>query len=198
MPASTTQMPFSPMTRCVLATPVSSVRILQRVVSRGGVNHRATRQVGRLTRTSTHHRMQRRRARRGYYPEKEDPRRSKTRLPGRPTRARRPSGSRGRIDRRADRAPKNRMPITPPATLNVTASIRKLEHDVASPGANRLANTDLARAFGHETSIMFMIPMPPTRSEMAAMDPRKSVRISEIWLRTPRMSFWLMTVKSSC
>ncbi len=48
-----------------------------------------------------------------------------------------------------------------------------------------------------ETSMMFMMPMPPTNSEMPAMMPRKMVSTLVIWLSAPISSAWLRMVKSS-
>src|SRR5437764_29289 len=41
------------------------------------------------------------------------------------------------------------------------------------------------------TSMMFMIPMPPTTSEMAAIEPSRMVRVWVIWPTVLRMSCWL-------
>jgi hypothetical protein len=43
---------------------------------------------------------------------------------------------------------------------------------------------------------MFMIPMPPTSSEIAAIAPRNSVSIWVVWVTLSRMSCWLITLKS--
>jgi hypothetical protein len=47
------------------------------------------------------------------------------------------------------------------------------------------------------TSMMFMIPMPPTTSEMPAMAPSSKVNVPAIWLKVLRKSCWLWMVKSS-
>ena len=45
--------------------------------------------------------------------------------------------------------------------------------------------------------MMFMMPIPPTASEMPAMPPRKMVRVSATSVAAARVSCWLVTVKSS-
>ena len=48
-----------------------------------------------------------------------------------------------------------------------------------------------------ETSMMFMTPMPPTSSEMAAMPVRPMVRTSVIWVKLERSCSWVVTEKSA-
>ena len=65
---------------------------------------------------------------------------------------------------------------------------QELPEDVA-----RLAPTALRMPISRvrsvtDTSMMFMMPMPPTSSEMPAMAPRKMVSTLVIWSKTPRMS----------
>ncbi len=48
-----------------------------------------------------------------------------------------------------------------------------------------------------ETSMMFMIPIPPTSSEMPAMPPRKMVSTPVIVVAVARKFCWVKTVKSS-
>ena len=48
-----------------------------------------------------------------------------------------------------------------------------------------------------ETSMMFMIPIPPTTSEMPAIEPSRIVKVCVIWLKVARKSSWLWIVKSS-
>ena len=48
-----------------------------------------------------------------------------------------------------------------------------------------------------DTSMMFMMPMPPTTSEMDAIAARKSVRIDVILPRSERTSCCVSIVKSS-
>ena len=47
-----------------------------------------------------------------------------------------------------------------------------------------------------ETIMMFMMPMPPTRSEMPAMLPRRIVSIVVCWVTVSRRLVRLLTVKS--
>ena len=65
----------------------------------------------------------------------------------------------------------------------------------------RLAPTALRRPTSRVrsvtlTSMMFMMPMPPTSSEMAAMLPSKVVKVLEVEVTLLRMSAWLRTRKS--
>ena len=47
------------------------------------------------------------------------------------------------------------------------------------------------------TSMMFMIPIPPTTSEMPAIAPSTRVRMPVIWLAAESRSCWLVTWKSA-
>jgi len=47
------------------------------------------------------------------------------------------------------------------------------------------------------TSMMFMMPMPPTSSEMPATEPRNNVMTVEMVPTVSAISFWLRMVKSS-
>ena len=44
------------------------------------------------------------------------------------------------------------------------------------------------------TSMMFMMPMPPTSSEIAAMPPSMRVRVLVVSLRVESISVWLKTL----
>ena len=44
------------------------------------------------------------------------------------------------------------------------------------------------------TSMMFMMPMPPTNSEMAAMPPSMRVSVLVVSLRVESISVWLKTL----
>ena len=89
------------------------------------------------------------------------------------------------------------MPKRPPITLNTVASTRNW-----SRMSRRLAPTALRMPISRVrsvtlTSMMFMMPIPPTSREMPAIEPRKSVSTPVIWLKTATRSAWLMTEKSS-
>ena len=47
------------------------------------------------------------------------------------------------------------------------------------------------------TSMMFMMPMPPTMSETLAIEPRSMVMTFEVAVAVSAISCWLRTVKSS-
>jgi hypothetical protein len=48
-----------------------------------------------------------------------------------------------------------------------------------------------------DTSMMFMMPMPPTTSEMPAIAPRRIVSVRLTWFAVLRRSLWVWTVKSA-
>ena len=48
-----------------------------------------------------------------------------------------------------------------------------------------------------ETSMMFMMPMPPTSSDTAAMPASRTEKVCAASLSVFRMSAWLRTLKSS-
>jgi hypothetical protein len=53
----------------------------------------------------------------------------------------------------------------------------ELDHDHPSVGADGLADADLTVRSMTDTSMMFMMPMPPTISEMPALAPRMFVSV---------------------
>ena len=61
-----------------------------------------------------------------------------------------------------------RIPITPPTPLMTTASIRNCPR-ISRRVADRPPYPDLTDPRVTLASMMFMIPMPPTRSEIAAI-----------------------------
>ena len=48
-----------------------------------------------------------------------------------------------------------------------------------------------------DTSMMFMIPIPPTSSEIPPIAPSSSVNVPVTELRAASVSFWFVTVKSA-
>ena len=48
-----------------------------------------------------------------------------------------------------------------------------------------------------DTSMIFMIPMPPTSRDMPAIMPKKTTRVFVVSSRVSMVLCWLMTVKSS-
>ena len=55
---------------------------------------------------------------------------------------------------------------------------QELAENLAAARADRLADADLARALVTRTSMMFITPMPPMSSEMAATSPSSVVKTS--------------------
>jgi hypothetical protein len=48
------------------------------------------------------------------------------------------------------------------------------------------------------TNIIFIIPMPPTNNEIAAIPPSKAVNVPVVWEAVFNMSFWENMEKSAC
>ena len=89
------------------------------------------------------------------------------------------------------------MPIRPPMTDSVVASIRNWAR-MSRPRAPMALRMPISRVRSRtDTSMMFMIPMPPTTSEMAAMPASSSDSRPEIELKVSRIWAWLEMVKSS-
>ena len=56
-----------------------------------------------------------------------------------------------------------------PPRIETQALDEELHEDMAAARADGLADADFARLPATDTSMMFMMPMPPTSSEMVAM-----------------------------
>ncbi len=76
-------------------------------------------------------------------------------------------------------------PISPPSTLRIVASVRNCVSTLfrVAPMALRMPISRVRSVT--DTSMMFMMPMPPTSSEMPATPPRNRVRTPVIWWPTP-------------
>ena len=87
--------------------------------------------------------------------------------------------------------------MTPPSTDSTTASTRNWAS--TSPGWAPIARRmPISRVRSVTlTSMMFMIPMPPTTSETAATPPSSMVIVSETLETREMMSVLLRMVKSS-
>ena len=89
------------------------------------------------------------------------------------------------------------MPITPPTmpmTMDSIMNCMSTFEEVA-PSALRMPISRVRSVT--ETIMMFMIPMPPTSSEMPAIDPRSSVIIFVFSVKLSMRLVMLRTVKSS-
>jgi hypothetical protein len=86
--------------------------------------------------------------------------------------------------------------MPPPIRLKVIASIRNCS--LMSPGCAPTAmRMPISRVRSVTlTSMMFMMPMPPTTSEMPAMEPSSRVMILEMEFTVSAISFWLKILKS--
>ena len=87
------------------------------------------------------------------------------------------------------------MPKKPPSRLSVVASIRNCVST-----SRRLAPTALRSPISRVrsvtlTSMIFIMPMPPTSSEIAAIAPRNTVIEPVIVLNDDTRSSWVTTVK---
>src|SRR5882672_6354160 len=88
------------------------------------------------------------------------------------------------------------MPINPPMTLNVTASTRNCTR-MSPPRAPTAMRMPISRVRSVTlTSMMFMMPMPPTMSDTLAMAPNKMDMMREVEVAICISSNWLRTVKS--
>ena len=89
------------------------------------------------------------------------------------------------------------MPISPPMKLSTMASMRNWVRIAwrLAPTALRMP-ISLVRSVT-DTSIMFMIPIPPTMRDTVAINPKKAVRMAVRLSNTVAMSFCVSTEKSS-
>ena len=88
-------------------------------------------------------------------------------------------------------------PMMPPPKVRNTASVTNwatMSRRLA-PMACRMPISRVRSVT--ETSMMFMIPMPPTSREMPATVPRNTTRVWLASSKVSRISCWLKTVKSS-
>ena len=89
------------------------------------------------------------------------------------------------------------MPMMPPIALSVTASMRNCVR-MSRPCAPTARRTPISRVRSVTlTSMIFMIPMPPTMSETLAIAPSSNVMTLEVAVAVSAISCWLRTVKSS-
>ena len=89
------------------------------------------------------------------------------------------------------------IPITPPTELRVTASIRNCVR-ISWPCAPTAMRTPISRVRSVTlTSMMFMMPMPPTSSETPAIAPSSTVITREVAVAASAISCCVRTVKSS-
>ena len=89
------------------------------------------------------------------------------------------------------------MPIKPPKALNVTASMRNCRIT-----SRRCAPMAMRRPISRVrsvtlTSMMFMMPMPPTTSDTLAMRASRMVIARAVAVADSAISSWLRTLKSS-
>ena len=89
-----------------------------------------------------------------------------------------------------------RMPMTPPRELRVTASMRNWVR-MSEPCAPRAMRMPISRVRSVTlTSMIFMMPMPPTTSDTLAIAPKSSRMILEVAVAISAISCWLRTMKS--
>ena len=89
------------------------------------------------------------------------------------------------------------MPIRPPSSDRVSASTRNWAR-MSRPRAPTALRMPISRVRSRtETSMMFMIPMPPTMSEIEAMPPSSSVSVPLIEDAASSSWVWSNTLKSS-
>ena len=90
-----------------------------------------------------------------------------------------------------------RMPMRPPRSDRVSASTRNWAR-MSRPRAPIALRMPISRVRSRtETSMMFMIPMPPTTSEIEAIPPSRSVSVALIEEAAASSWVWLKTLKSA-
>ena len=98
---------------------------------------------------------------------------------------------------------RNWLPITPtstphapPSSETSTASIRNCARmsERRAPIALRMPISRVRSVT--DTSMMFITPIPPTSSEIAATSPSSVVKTSDVALEAARIEPWLITWKS--
>ena len=89
------------------------------------------------------------------------------------------------------------MPMRPPRSDRVSASTRNWAR-MSRPRAPTALRMPISRVRSRtDTSMMFMIPMPPTMSEIEAMPPSSRVRVALIDEAASSSWVWLKTLKSA-
>ena len=89
------------------------------------------------------------------------------------------------------------MPMRPPRSDSVRASTRNWAR-MSRPRAPMALRMPISRVRSRtDTSMMFMIPMPPTTSEIEAIPPSRSVRVALIEEAASSSWVWSKTLKSS-
>ena len=89
------------------------------------------------------------------------------------------------------------MPIDPPTRLSTTASTRNCS-STSRPRAPIAMRRPISRVRSvTDTSMMFMMPMPPTSSDTPAMLASSAVIVSVACTRTLAISSIVRTMKSS-
>ena len=81
-----------------------------------------------------------------------------------------------------------------PSTVASVRNCRRMIRGVA-PSALRRPISRIRSVT--ETSMMFMTPMPPTSSEIAAMPPSRTVRVREVLVAVSTIDSWLLMLKSA-
>ena len=89
------------------------------------------------------------------------------------------------------------MPMSPPRSERVRASTRNWAR-MSRPRAPMALRMPISRVRSRtETSMMFMIPIPPTTSEIEAMPPRRRVSVELIEDAVSSSWAWSKTLKSA-
>ena len=89
------------------------------------------------------------------------------------------------------------MPISPPIRLSTDDSARNCTRISALCAPTALRRPISRVRSVTDTNMMFMMPIPPTNSEMAAIPPKKMVNTLVMVLAVLRKSCWVRMVKSS-
>ncbi len=89
------------------------------------------------------------------------------------------------------------IPMMPPTALSEIASIKNCVR-ISRPCAPTAMRVPISRVRSVTlTSMMFMIPIPPTINEMTATPASSAVIVSVVAVAVAAISSWVRTVKSS-
>ena len=99
-------------------------------------------------------------------------------------------------DERRDAPSPTAMPMSPPRSGEGEGLDEELGEDVAARARRSALRIPISRVRSRtETSMMFMIPMPPTMSEIEAIPPRSSVSVPLIDEAVASSWAWLRIVE---
>jgi len=106
-------------------------------------------------------------------------------------------GMESRRERSKDRQMPSPMPRRPPVRVRIMASIKNWVMIVLFLAPKALRRPISLVLSVTVTNMIFIIPIPPTTKEMAAIPERRVVKVPVTWEAVLRMSFWDIIIKSA-